>query len=219
MKSIRDTNKTYERFLKATAYDSSKLYEESSVFKALKNLNNSPFNQLITNSITEEQLAPEALSFINIHLTTVEREIADELAICHDFNKLSDRVKGILFVIFIHVMGLLENHYGEQFLNYLESTKKEFESVSTKEEVKSLIKNPAGRFNRELLKGYRVITGTNTNLREKPNMKSNVIDRLPIGTLIEIIGTSNRSWLLVEVEINGKIEQGWVLRTYTEYFK
>ena len=57
-------------------------------------------------------------------------------------------------------------------------------------------------------------------MREKPNMKSNIIDRLPIGTLIEIIGKSdNRSWLLVEVEINGEIEQGWVLRTYTEYFK
>ena len=57
------------------------------------------------------------------------------------------------------------------------------------------------------------------NFRDEPSMNSNVIDSLPIGTTVRVINKSDRSWLLVEVEINGELEQGWVLRCYTTYFK
>ena len=50
-------------------------------------------------------------------------------------------------------------------------------------------------------------------------MKSEIITILPVGTLVEIIDKSDRSWLLVEVEIDGVLEQGWISRRYTAYFK
>ena len=50
-------------------------------------------------------------------------------------------------------------------------------------------------------------------------MKSEIITALPIGSLVEVIDKSHRSWLLVEVEIDGVLEQGWVSRRYTAYFK
>jgi len=50
-------------------------------------------------------------------------------------------------------------------------------------------------------------------------MKSEIITSLPIGSLVEVLDSSNRSWLLVEVEVNGELEQGWVFRRYTTYFK
>lgn len=50
-------------------------------------------------------------------------------------------------------------------------------------------------------------------------MKSEVITTLPIGALVEVIDKSHRSWLLVEAEIDGELEQGWVSRRYTSYFK
>jgi hypothetical protein len=50
-------------------------------------------------------------------------------------------------------------------------------------------------------------------------MKSNVITGLPIGTLVDVIDKANRSWLLVEVEVNGSIEQGWISRRHTVFFK
>jgi len=37
--------------------------------------------------------------------------------------------------------------------------------------------------------------------------------------LVELIDRSNRSWLFVEVEVDGELIQGWVSRKYTVYFK
>lgn len=50
-------------------------------------------------------------------------------------------------------------------------------------------------------------------------MSSTIVDTIPIGTIIRVIDKSNKTWLLVEVEIDDELEQGWVLRRYTTYFK
>jgi len=228
MKSIRGMSESYRQSLNAfqtspalkSIIESNKLFEESLTFKALKSLNNSPFNHLTTNILTEEQLAPETIGFINEYLSEVESEIVNELAVCNDFYELSDKTKAILLHLYhVYFLPIILSCLSTIIMNNAETTRKEFNSVSTLDEVRSLIRNSSGRFDRNLLKGYRIIIGANVNMREKPNMRSNVINKLPIGTLIEIIDKSDRSWLLVEVEINGEIEQGWVLRKYTEYFK
>ena len=82
-----------------------------------------------------------------------------------------------------------------------------------------MIKNPNIGFDKNLLKNYRVIIGSQINLRNEPSIKSNIITTLPIGTLVEIVEKYNRSWLLIEVEINGEVEQGWILRRYTKYLR
>ncbi len=228
MKSIREMGECYKQSLNVfqtspalkSIIDSNKLFDESLTFKTLKDLNNSPFNHLATNILTEEQLAPEAIGFINEYLSEVESEIANELAVCNDFHELSDNTKAILLHLYhVYLLPIILGCLSTIIMNNAETTRKEFKSASTVVEVRSLIRNSNGRFDRNLLKGYRIIIDSNTNMREKPNMRSNVINKLPIGTLIGIIDKSDRSWLLVEVEINGEIEQGWVLRKYTEYFK
>lgn len=50
-------------------------------------------------------------------------------------------------------------------------------------------------------------------------MKSKIITELPIGTLVEIIDKTNRSWLFVEVELDGEYKQGWISQRLTIYFK
>ena len=197
-----------------------KQLNDLSSFKPFKNLNNSSFNHLITSILTEEQLAPEAFGYINEYLSETESEIDDEFSVCNDFNELSDKAKAVLIYIINYViLPFLISCYATSYMSNAETTRKEFESTTTAYEVRSLIRNPTGRFDRNLLKGYRVITGVNINVREAPNMKSNIITRLPIGTLVEIIDKSNKSWLLVEFEVNGEQEQGWIFRRYTEYFK
>ena len=50
-------------------------------------------------------------------------------------------------------------------------------------------------------------------------MKSDVVGFLPLGTVVDVIDKSNRSWLLVEVEIEEEMIVGWIGRAHTKYFK
>ena len=73
--------------------------------------------------------------------------------------------------------------------------------------------------NRQTLKGYRVTTVNTLNFRDDFGMDSTIMDTIPIGTIMRVIDKSNKTWLLVEVEVDGELEQGWVLRRYTTYFR
>ena len=97
--------------------------------------------------------------------------------------------------------------------------RKETVAITTPQDAKNFVKKPNKKFDRTALKGFRVITANTLNLRENPGMKSEIITTIPIGTLVEVIDKSDRSWLLVEVEIDGNLELGWISRRYTAYFK
>ncbi len=73
--------------------------------------------------------------------------------------------------------------------------------------------------NKEQLKNFRIVIGSDVNFRKGPSMKSEIITKLPLGKLIEVLDRSNRSWLRVKVEIEGEKFIGWVSRRYTIYFK
>jgi len=85
--------------------------------------------------------------------------------------------------------------------------------------VKSLTRSFPPVIDRQALKGYRVTTVNTLNFRDNFGMSSTIVDTIPIGTIIRVIDKSNKTWLLVEVEIDDELEQGWVLRRYTTYFK
>lgn len=65
----------------------------------------------------------------------------------------------------------------------------------------------------------RLTTADILHLRDNPNTHSHILEELPKNTLVKVLDKSQRSWLFVEVEINGNIEQGWIYRRYTAYFK
>ena len=69
------------------------------------------------------------------------------------------------------------------------------------------------------LKNYRYIQENIVDLKFKPKNRSLTIEQLPKGTIIQVLDQSNRTWLLVKVNLNGVIEIGWVLRKHTDYFK
>ena len=100
------------------------------------------------------------------------------------------------------------------YTNALEA-QKELKTLKTPNEVKAFTRSSNKKFDRSMLKGYRVTIGHRVNFREEPSMKSTVITTLPIATLVEIIDKSNRSWLLVEIEIDGSFEQGWIFAVLT----
>ena len=102
---------------------------------------------------------------------------------------------------------------------YILQAQEESKILTTQQEVRAFTRSPPSTFDRQALKGHRFIIVNLLNFRDKPSMNSNVIDSLAIGTTIRVIDKSDKSWLLVEVSIDDELEQGWVLRRYTTYFK
>lgn len=89
----------------------------------------------------------------------------------------------------------------------------------TPAEIKSYTRKPIPGINKNLLKGYRVVTGADVHLRKDPSMKSDIITTLTRGQLLAVLDKSNRSWIFVKVEIEREEFVGWVSRRYTAYFK
>ena len=186
-------------------------------FRALADLDNAPFPD-----ITGLALATEmgSVDILDEFLIQIDAEIREEISSQTDFNGLSEKTKSILLYLFHHYflpifLGCLSTYI---MTNALEA-RKELEPVSTPSEVRAFIRSSNTQFDRSALKGFRVTTVKSLNFREKPSMRSEILETLPIGTLAEVIDKSHRSWLLVEVEIDGTLEQGWISRRYTAYFK
>ncbi|WP_367104822.1 SH3 domain-containing protein [uncultured Psychrobacter sp.] len=109
--------------------------------------------------------------------------------------------------------------YSAAHIYSLNQAKKELKEVKSKSDVRAFTRKNNSSFDRLLFKGFRVAIVDSLELKESPNVSANVIETLGIGTLLQVLDKTNRSWLLVEVEIDGELEQGWVLRRYTTYFK
>ena len=186
-------------------------------FKALASLNNSPFSNLIT----LEQFPVENTEEVqDEYILDIDAKISKEVSNETDFNDLSDNTKSILTYLYhYYFLPILLSCLSAYMMNNALEAQKELESISSPAEVKSFVRSGNGEFDRLALKGYRVTTARLLNFRAEPSMKSEIITTLPIGSLVEVVDKSHRSWILVEVEIAGELEQGWISRRYTAYFK
>lgn len=157
-------------------------------------------------------------------IVEIDDEISDELFSVNSYRELSDDTRNKLSYIYdTYILPLIFLFLGVP-INILVTPHvslflQDIKLVKTKQEVKSIVRRSPPVFDREALKGYRVTIADNLNLCSDYEMDSDVIEVLPIGTIVKVIDKSNRSWLKVEVEINGELEQGWILRRYTTYFK
>src|SRR5690606_18780803 len=151
-------------------------------------------------------------------LIEIDAEVSEEILSATDFNALSEKTKSILVYLY-------HAYFLPVFLSFLSAyvmtnaieSRKETVAITTTSEAKAFVKELNENFDHAALKGFRVITANTLNFRENPGMKSEIITTLPVGTLVEVIDKSDRSWLLVEVEIDGILEQGWISRRYTAY--
>lgn len=180
--------------------------------RALYDLKNSPFHE-DTSLIVESDV--ELSDSLNQSLEDLDAELSKEISSVTDFNDLPDKTKRVLTYIYHYyllpiLIYIVINAYEAQ---------KESALITTSSEAKVFSKAPNTNFDREVLKGFRVVTADSVNFRVAAGMKSEIITVLPIGTLVEVLDKSQRSWLFVEVEIEGRLEQGWVSRRYTTHFK
>ena len=188
-----------------------------SSFNALADLANSPFSDSL---IVARNLASAALLEVDEDLVDIDSQISAEVKDAKDFNELSEKTKSILLYIYhYYLLPVILSAFTAYIMSNAEVARVELKSLSTPGEVRSFARSANSKIDRAALRGFRITTTHSLNFRESPSMKSEISTSLPIGSLVEVIDGSNKSWLLVEVEIDGELKQGWIFRRYTTYFK
>ena len=192
--------------------------------QAMREFSNLPFSSVVRDRVFTEL---DSLRIDQFGLPedqdidqSIQAEIQRELAGNRDYNRLSKRAQlslsGIYHKYFLPIiLSLLANIIWQE----AQKVQISLQEKETPAKIKSYVRQPIPGVNKNLLKGYRVVTGSDVHLREDPNMKSDIITTLPRGQLLEVLDKSNRSWIFVKVEIEEEIFVGWVSRRYTTYFK
>jgi hypothetical protein len=185
-------------------------------FQSIFRLNDVQFEEIISTNLTQEDVT----SFSEKPISAIDSDLSDEIKSGKDFSLYSDEDKKYLSYIYhSYLLPFMFLIMGILIAPHVQQAQAELDVLTTQKEVNAFTRSPSVTFDRQALKGHRFTTISLLNLRDKPSMHSNVIESLPIGTIARVINKSDRSWLLVEVEINGELEQGWILRRYTTYFK
>lgn len=185
-------------------------------FQSIFRLNDFQFEEVISTNLTQEDVT----NFSEKPISEIKSDLRNENKLGKDFNLYVDEDKKYLSYIYhSYLLPFMFLIMGILIAPHIQQAQAELEALTTQQEVKAFTRSPPYTFDRQALKGHRFTTVSLLNLRDKPSMHSNVIESLPIGTIARVVNKSDRSWLLVEVEINGELEQGWILRRYTTYFK
>ena len=180
-------------------------------------LKNSPFDVL------SEFTLPEVANHTAIpdsSLEEIEQLLSEELEAATDYNLLTDKAKKrLLYLYHTYIVPILVGFLFLYIQNNQELAQLEFDKAKTPSEVRTIARSPNKNFSHKALSGFRVTTAEGLNIRDEPSMKSDVVGFLPLGTVVDVIDKSNRSWLLVEVEIEEEMIVGWIGRAHTKYFK
>ena len=191
-------------------------FKKYSSFDVLSSLNEDFFGEILKTILTTDDVE----EFSEISIAEIDAELSKEIKLGKDFNLYSEKAKKFLIYFYhIYLLQFLLGVASGLATYYILQAQEESKTLTTQQEVKAFTRSTPITFDRQALKGHRFTMINSLNFRDKPSMNSNVIDSLPIGTTVRVIDKSDLSWLLVEVEINGELEQGWVLRRYTTYFK
>ena len=191
-------------------------FKKYSSVGVLSSLNEDFFGEILKTTLTTDDVE----EFSEISISEIDCDLSDEIKSGKNFSSYSEKDKKYLSYIFhTYLLPVVFIIFGILLAPHIEQAQEESKILTTQQEVRAFTRSTPTTFDRNALKGHRFTMINNLDFRDKPSMNSNVIDSLPIGTTVKVIDKSDRSWLLVEVEINNELEQGWILRRYTTYFK
>ena len=188
----------------------------SSTIRALFELENSPFKSAL--SIIDLQKHEASINGIDLDNNNIQAQSTlDEV---EDFNLLTPETQKLLYHLYHAyilpiLLGIITTFIYEHYI----ATQNDFKNTNSPREVKSLSRKSDGALNKNILINYRAITANNLRVREESSMKSKVITTLPLGTLVEVLDKSNRTWLFIEVELGNELYRGYINRKYTTSFK
>lgn len=202
---------------KATeAFKQHEQFKQYSSFNVFSDLNTDLLRQILKTNLTSDDIE----EFSESAIAEIDAELSDEIKSGKDFNSYSEKAKKILyFFCTVILLSYLTGIASSITANYIQQFQEVSKTLESSREVKSFTRSSHLVVDRQALKGHRVTTVNTLNFRNNSGMNSTILDTIPIGTIIRVIDKSNKTWLFVEVEVNGELEQGWVLRRYTTYFK
>lgn len=130
----------------------------------------------------------------------------------------SSKFKHNLFIFLFYFLHILDNQLQMTIFEYV--TKPQISTITTECQLMKICKDEIKKNDLIGLYGQR-ITIENTPLYTKPNLKSENIDKLEKGKILNFINEKNlhKSWLKVEVDFNGEKVQGYLLRRHTTIIK
>lgn len=175
-------------------------------------------NQLVDDVIhvsDELNLSDEVQSEVSNFFKDMIKLSIENLTKKYDYNALSQKAKFIIIYIYqnyllVLILGVLSCAI------YDYQVKPKIDPYFNPREVKTVTRQEIRKNDLITLYGERV-TAVNVNLRVSPDQKSELIETLEKGTFLHIIEEPNlhKSWLNVEVDMNGEKIQGYILRRYT----
>ena len=137
------------------------------------------------------------------------------------FNLLPSQLrKGIVIFVTCVLIPAISSYFQEKVLigiHGLESYA--FSLVNDKPITKHEIVNSSLDIEWDALSKFRVITGDNVRLRTSPSMNSEVIEHIGKNTVVAVLESKERQWLLVQVQSGDELITGWITRTYTKPIK
>lgn len=161
-----------------------------------------------------QEIQAEGLSF-----ESLKSEVSSDAQSFQDWSRREQAILIFFLTIIVNMLTNIGSSYIYDAIKAEKEIQKELSSKTSAAEIRGYVRHPKTGIDRDILKNYRVTTASNLNLRDAPSSKANVIETLPIGTMVEVQDSSNRSWLLVTVDVNGITTDGWISRRYTTYFK
>ncbi|UNH31388.1 SH3 domain-containing protein [Moellerella wisconsensis] len=183
--------------------------------RIISKLKNSP----LTKDYIYREYDVEDASAFNEDVYELDNTIVTEVCDKTDFFSLSPSLQNIIFYIINFVIfPIIINLFSNYLYSQIQQIQQEYTVLTSKVEVRQQVRKMASLYDKEVLKGLRVIIGHNVQLRTKPSMKSSVITLLDIGKVVRIVDKSDKVWLLVEIEEDDELIQGWVSRRYTQHF-
>lgn len=170
----------------------------------------------------------ENLDLSESHLQEVDQEIESYKA--GSFSHLTEKTKYFFFqfLMFLFISSKITGINGKDIWNKysIPEAQEVLQASAAPATVKSIFRKLPSTEEKyralsslELKGLLRVTTVRGLCLRNKAKIKSAVIEELPIGTFVRVIDNTKKSWIFVEVKINGSFTYGWVLRRYTTRFK
>ncbi len=170
-----------------------------------------------------EEVLDSVLSKDNLG-SVLEEDVKSELSTLKhpdfDYSTLSTTGKWLALFIFVEVIMPIYLHF--YLIPAIEDMKRNVEpnlvETATIQEVRKKARCLDYQ-SKALLSNCRFITGNGLRLRTGPSQKAEVITLLARGKIVDVIDSSNRSWLEVEVLVDGEYLKGWVARRYTSTFK
>ncbi len=137
------------------------------------------------------------------------------------FKTLPQPIQFIIYTILTQIfLGALIDYGKGKVLIEINRVEKYFESIIDKKPVtRTDILKENKNIDWDSLNNFRIITGENVRLREKPSMKSEVIETIGKNTVVAILDKSGRQWLYVQMQSGDELITGWITRTYTKPIK